>query len=132
MRLQLFTNGSRFDLYAINLNDNPEHPNCPVIEFLEELATSNPKSHKSIVKVLQRHAVDGPILNTQKSRLIDKQARIYEFKNQQGARILYFYASDVDHLTVLTHGFNKGSNLKQETTRARYLQTQYYWRENAR
>ena len=132
MRLQLFTNGSRFDLYAIDLNDTSEQPNCPVIEFLEELAASNPKSHKSIAKVLQMHAEHGPLHNTQKSRLIDKQARIYEFKNQQGARILYFYASDVDRLTVLTHGFNKGSNLKQETTRARYLQRQYYWRESTR
>ncbi len=103
-----------------------------MIEFLEGLKKSTLKSYKSIIGVLQLDADHGPIRNTRKSRLIDRQARIFEFKNQQGARILYFYASDVGRRTVLTHGFNKGSNLKQETTRARQLQSQYYRRESAK
>ena len=126
MNLRLLTRGSRFDLYAIDLSDTPEQTNCPVIEFLEDLKRSEPSSYKSIVSVLNLHADHGPVLNERKSRIVDRQSRIFEFKNRQGARLLYFYAADVERRTVLTHGFNKGANLRQELRRAQQLQSQYY------
>ena len=126
MRLQLITRGSRFDLYAIDLSDSPNRVECPLIDFLEDLGKSTPSAYKSIVAVLQLHADHGPVLNERKSRIVSKQSRIFEFKNRQGSRVLYFYPIGFSRATVLTHGFNKGANLKQEIARAEHLQSQYY------
>ena len=76
--------------------------------------------------LLQLHADHGPVLNERKSRIVARQSRIFEFKNRQGSRVLYFYAVGVSGVTVMTHGFNKGANLKREIARAEHLQSQYY------
>ena len=126
MRLQLIIRGSKFDLYAIDLSDSPNRVECPLIDFLEDLGRSTPSAYKSIVAVLQLHADHGPVLNERKSRIVARQSRIFEFKNRQGSRVLYFYPVGVSGVTVMTHGFNKGANLKQELARAERLQSLYY------
>jgi hypothetical protein len=70
-----------------------------------------------MINVLRLHAEAGPIWNEQKSR--ELWDSIYEFKTTQGARLLYFYAPG--GMTILTHGFHKGGNLKVEVQRAKEM-----------
>ena len=72
------------------------------------------------------HANNGPLTNIQKSRRLRDTDGIFEFKNRQGARVLYFYPGDMRGITILTHGFKKGANLNTEIRRAERIQTEYY------
>ena len=126
MNLQLIAKGSRFTIYAIDFSDTPDQSSCPIIEFLNELKISEPISYKSMINVLQRHANNGPLANIQKSRRLRGAEELFEFKNRQGARILYFYPGNLRYATILTHGFKKGANIRTEIGRAERIQTQYY------
>ena len=126
MNLRLLVRGSRFTIYAAELSNAPERSDCPIIEFLNELKLSEPSSYKSILNVLQQHANNGPLTNTQKSRRLRGADGIFEFKNRQGARIPYFYPTDMRGVTILTHGFKKGSRVNTEIRKAERIRTEYY------
>lgn len=121
MRLLILFKGPKFTIKAIDVANEPGTENCPAKKFLEGL---QPKSLKSMVSVLDLHVQDGPIFNMTKSRPL--WDGIFEFKNRQGDRILYFYPEDERHSTVLTHGFKKGDNLKVEVQKALTVRSQYY------
>ncbi len=112
MNLRLLTRGSKFTIYAADLSNAPERSDCPIIEFLNELEISEPSSYKSMLNVLRQHANNGPLTNIQKSRRLRGADGIFEFKNRQGARILYFYPANQRYATILTHGFKKGANAR--------------------
>ena len=76
-----------------------------------------------MLNVLRQHAMAGPVLNEQKSRLLEDG--IYEFKSRQGDRLLYFYSPVQRGLTILTHGFHKGSRLRVEIARANSMRSEY-------
>lgn len=126
MDLRLLTNGSKFRIYAVDLSNIPEQSNCPIIEFLNELKISEPSSYKSIINILQQHAENGPLANIQKSRRLRGTDGLFEFKNRQGARIPYFYPRDMRSVTILTHGFKKGTRVNTEIRRAERIRTEYY------
>jgi phage-related protein len=114
MKLATIRQGRAFAVRAIDLSDDPHTVDCPALDFIGSLSKD---SQKSMVAVLVLHAEHGPILNEQKSRELEDG--IYEFKNRQGARILYFY--EPNKVTILTHGFQKGSNIRTEIARAKRL-----------
>ena len=124
MELQLQLSGRAFAIYAAVLDSDRQ--NCPLSDFLTELAESEPASYKSMLALLNLHAEHGPVKNRRKSRIVDEPNRIFEFKNRQGARLLYFYPSDIRRATILTHGFKKGARLKTEVSRAIRIQNLYY------
>ena len=126
MKLRLVTKGRRFILYAIDLSDDPGVSNCPVMEFLDDLKRSTPASHKTLVAVLKLHADNGPIHNERKSRMLKGGDGIYEFKSRQGDRIAYFYPSGRRGITIITHGFHKGDNVRTQIRRAENLRNRYY------
>lgn len=55
--------------------------------------------------VLQEHGHSGPLRNEEKSK--ELRDRLYEFKSRGKERILYFYPSNLQGVTILTHGFTK-------------------------
>lgn len=114
MHLRLFGQGAAFSIWVIDLSDDPDVEDCPVLDFLEDLKAHAPKSYASMVAVITRHRDHGRILNPRKSR--DEGKGILEFKNRDGMRIMYFYLPG--KITVLTHGFKKGAKLAQERRRA--------------
>ena len=114
MKLTRILNGQSFTVWAIDLSDDPAVEDCPAKSFIESLPLP---SRKSMVNVLELHAEHGPIQNEQRSRLLTDG--IFEFKNRQGGRLLYFYLPS--GWTVLTHGFHKGAKVKTEIERARRL-----------
>jgi phage-related protein len=114
MKLAAVRQGRAFVVRAIDLSDDPHTVDCPALDFIGSLSKD---SQKSLVAVLVLHAEHGPILNEQKSRELEDGT--YEFKNRQGARILYFY--EPNKVTILTHGFQKGANIRTEIARARRL-----------
>lgn len=103
MRLVKFGNGAKFSMWVIDFSDDPAVSDCPVKEFLDELAADAKRSHDSLVAILDLHANHGPITNKRKSR--DEGDDLYAFKNPYNARILYFYMPG--GRTVMTHGFKK-------------------------
>lgn len=119
MNISLQYRGQKYYVYAIVLNDG----NCPVSDFMEQLKHNNPRSHKSLLNVIKRHAENGPIWNKKKSRGIEGFTNLWEFKSRQGDRILYFYLPN--QITILTHGFHKGTPLKTECYKATRLRDQY-------
>ena len=125
MKLQaVLTGGTKFDIYAIDLSDDPETEDCPAREFIDQLRlASNLASHKSLTATLNLHKDHGPIKNEQKSRPLGDG--IFEFKTMQGDRIYYFY--EPGGLTILTHGSPKrpSRQLVQEITRAQELRTRF-------
>jgi len=121
MKLRLVTKGRRFTLYAIDQSDDPSVLSCPVMEFLSDLKRSTLASHKTLVAVLKLHADNGPIHNERKSRVLKGSDGIYEFKSRQVDRIAYFYSSGDRGVTILTHGFHKGDNVRVQIRRAENL-----------
>jgi hypothetical protein len=119
MRIELQYKGQKFYVYTIVLNDD----SCPTVDFLEELKQDDLASHKSLVNVYTTHADHGPLLNIKKSRPIEDEKNLFEFKTKQGARLLYFYLAG--KITVITHGFKKGAPVKQEYQRAKNLRDEY-------
>ena len=119
MRRVLIRGGDAFDIWAIDLGTD-DAPNCPFKDFMGGLPAP---VQKSIASVLSIHADHGPIMNEDKSRELDDG--IYEFKTRQGARILFFYSGKA--ITVLTHGFKKGTNKKtaHEVDRAKALRADW-------
>jgi hypothetical protein len=88
-----------FDIFAVNLSGDAII-DCPAKRFIDGL---KPKEKKSLVNILNLHAEKGPITNEQKSRKL--RNGIFEFKTQQGSRVLYFYSGR--RRTILSHGFPK-------------------------
>ena len=117
--LRTLLEGTNFDISAlIQRRGNEEY--CPALEFIDQIAED---SRKSILSVIRLHALAGPILNEQKSRLLEDG--IYEFKSRQGDRLLYFYSSLQRRLTIITHGFHKGARVKAEVDRAKEMRLEY-------
>ena len=108
MKLVPLLLGETYNIYAL-IRKQGETDCCPAREFLDEMAES---SLKSMLNIMRRHAEHGPILNTQKSRLLEDG--IFEFKSMQGDRLLYFYPSDRRREVIITHGFSKGARLRVE------------------
>jgi hypothetical protein len=119
MKLKLLKNGSRFNIYAIVLDDST----CPTVEFLELVKSTNKSSHKSFVNIFNWHADNGPIINERKSKVLKDRDNLLEFKTDQGDRIMYFYLPGGQ--TVLTHGFHKGASESQEYKKAEKMRDQY-------
>ena len=96
--------GQKFFVVTLQLNDG----SCPATDYLEALKTADSKAHKRLTNVIELHANDGPIMNTEVSRPIKGKAYqgLYEFKTPQGARLYYF--NWPGSYTVLTNGCNKG------------------------
>lgn len=108
MNLVLTARGRKFTIYVVNHSDDPDTPDCPAKDFIEGLVK---ESLKSMTRVIEEHQNNGPILNEERSREVGDG--IYEFKNRQGARVLWFYLPG--RRTVLTHGVGK---LKQKAFQA--------------
>ena len=115
MRRKLLIRGHRFSIYAVVFAERESY-NCPSEAFIEQMSEA---SRKSMLNVLQQHAMGGPILNEQKSRLL--KDGIFEFKSRQGDRLLWFYSSEGRGDTVITHGFHKGARVNIEIERAKRL-----------
>ncbi|MHB8576125.1 MAG: type II toxin-antitoxin system RelE/ParE family toxin [Dehalococcoidia bacterium] len=114
MRLTLLLSGARFEVLALDLSDLRTATDCPALDFLAELRTSEPKVERSLIAVINMHAQHGPLLNERKSRAL--RDGIFEFKAVSGARLLWFYASG--RRTILSHGFKKGADANREIDRA--------------
>ena len=119
MKWVLIVEGERFRIEAIDLSDERPEAGCPARDFIDGLPEP---TRKRMVAILNRHASHGPILNQQVSRDLDDG--ICEFKTPQGARVLWFYPGG-PRLTVLTHGFQKGSRLRAEIVRAKAYRAAY-------
>ena len=119
MKLKLLKNGLIFNIYAIVLDNG----DCLAEEFLEQLKTTNPSSHKSFVNILNRHADHGPLINERKSKVLKDRKNLLEFKTHHGDRIMYFYLPD--RKTLLTHGFHKGAPESQEYDKAESIRDRY-------
>ena len=119
MQTQLLLEGSAFAIYALR-RSRAGVDHCPIVEFLEEI--SEP-SRKSLLAIIQQHADRGPILNIQKSRPLGNG--IFEFKSRQGDRILFFYPEGQRGVTILTHGFRKGAQVRTEIERAISYREEY-------
>lgn len=119
MRLKLLRDGSKFNIYALVLDNGT----CPAEDFLEQVKQRDPASLKSLINVLTRHAEYGEIRNERKSRVIKGRRNLLEFKTNQGDRLLYFYLPD--YKTVLTHGFHKGASESDEYDKAEAMRDQY-------
>lgn len=76
-----------------------------------------------MLNVLRQHAMSGPLLNEEKSRMLGDG--ILEFKSRQGDRLLWFYHPSRRGETVITHGFHKGARLDTEVERAKRLRDLY-------
>lgn len=126
MELRLQLEGRAFAIYAVVLDAQTTGQSCPFSDFISELEASEPASYKSMLALLNLHAEHGPVKNRQKSRLVNDANRIFEFKNRQGARLLYFYPDDIRRATVVTHGFKKGAPLKPEVERAIRIKRSYH------
>ena len=119
MRLVMLITGLRFGIYAIVMRrDGFEY--CPVEEFMAQMLAP---SRKSMLNLLRRQAETGPILNEQKSRLL--QDGLFEFKSRQGDRLLYFYHPFQRGRIIITHGFHKGARLRVEIDRANDFRAEY-------
>ena len=117
--LRILMEGRNFDIYALTQRrDNQDY--CPVLEFIDQIPEA---SRKSILNVIRSHALSGPLLNEQKSRLLEDG--IYEFKSRQGDRLLYFYSRVQRRLTIVTHGFHKGVRVRTEIDRAKDMRLDY-------
>lgn len=113
MHLSLVVSGRKFSVYALVTSSSPDGEECAARQFMK--ATESDKGiTKSLTNLFSRHAHAGPIYNKQQSR--ELKDGIYEFKTRQGARVLWFYASE--RRTILTHGFMKGDPLDAHIERA--------------
>ncbi len=99
---------------------------CPAADYLEHLRHHDQASWKSMVSVLKAHADFGPLFNPEKSRPIKGFEGLLEFKSRQGDRMLYFHEG---RMTILTHGFHKGSPAAVEYQRAKNRMADYLDRE---
>lgn len=112
MILRKIKNGSKFRIFAIVLDDGT----CPTEEFLESLKNTDSSSFKSLINLFNRHADYGPILDIEKSRPIETEENLFEFKTRRGARLMYFYCPGGN--TIITHGFKKGDPPRPQYNRA--------------
>ena len=119
MALELLLPGPNFDIYAM-VSRRGGFDYCPAQEFIAEMPEV---SRKSLLNVLRQHAVAGPVLNRQESRLLEDG--IYEFKSMQGDRLLYFYSPAQRRQTIITHGFHKGARLRVEIEHAKGMRSEY-------
>jgi hypothetical protein len=123
MKLALKYRGQQYNIYAIVCDDG----SCPAFDFLEHVKQQNSASHKSLVNLLIRHADHGQIRNQKKSRPIKGRkrqiGRLFEFKSNQGDRLLYFYQQG--QKTILIHGFHKGAPVRAEYKKAEGMRDQY-------
>ena len=119
MSQELLLPGQNFDIYAIVLRRGG-FDYCPAQDFMARMLEA---SQKSMLNVLRRHAMAGPVLNEQKSRLLE--AGIYEFKSMQGDRLLYSYSPAQRRQTIITHGFHKGARLRVEIEHAKGMRSEY-------
>jgi len=115
MNIVLQFKGSKFRIYSVILDNG----SCPSIEFLEDLRKNRPKSYKSMVNLYIRHANYGEIRDKKKSRSIKGFPGLYEYKTNQGDRLLYCYL--VDWKIVLLCGFHKSNFFKNEYQKAKDL-----------
>lgn len=126
MNLRLVRDGEKFRIFAVDLGEG-ETSNCPALEFIQGLPEA---SRKSLIAVLQLHAVSGPLKNTEKSRQVKGMDELWEFKSRQGDRLLFFYPKGERGVTILTNDFHKGARVETEARRAQSIREQYYeWYE---
>ena len=119
MTTELLKEGSALSIYVLtSRRAGTEY--CPVLEILEETSEA---SRKSLLSIIGQHADRGPILNIQKSRPLGNG--IFEFKSRQGDRILFFYPEGQRGVTILTHGFRKGAQVRTEIERAISYREEY-------
>ncbi len=111
--------GQRFTISAIVLDSG----DCPAVEFLQQVKQDDLASYKSLAAILERHADCGQIWNKQKSRAVKGHLKIFEFKSNQGDRLLYFFQAG--HMTLLTNGFHKGDPEKAAYEKAERIREQY-------
>ena len=64
---------------------------CPVIDFLDELETSDPASFETLTSRIQHYSQHGiPTNDVTKVRCIDRTHKIFELKTSRGSRITFF------------------------------------------
>ena len=127
MKLQLIRPGVKFRVCAIDVADGPDR-DCPAVQFLQDVHAHRPDSFKTLSNLLNFHANEGQIHNTQKSRHL--KDGIYEFKSNKNDRLFYFYPKDRAGFTILTHGYHhqgshKGNPLDAQVDRAIELRRRY-------
>jgi len=104
MKELLLRQGVRFGVFAIVFSDG----SCPARSFLDEIEKNDNASYKTLLHLIRWHADCGPIRNERKSRKISGYDNLFEFKTDEGDRLLYFYCSGKK--TVVTDGFRKGAD----------------------
>lgn len=117
MKLVLEASGARFDVYSVDLSDDPLLPDNPVRAFLDGLARG---PQRTLIHLFNEHKDHGPIYNEQRSRPLWDD--IYEWKADQGPgwRLYYF---NLGRRTIVTHGSQKRkrSELGREVERAKSI-----------
>jgi hypothetical protein len=114
IQLVALTDGIRAPLYQIYAVGEDE--NFPVVTYLETLKQSNADSYQRLMAMIDRYAQHGPPTNDfRKSRYIDKNEKILEFKTKDGNRITWFY--DAGRMIICINGFPKPNKkrLRQDT-----------------
>src|SRR5687767_5236174 len=114
MRLWEWDRGAVYSLWVVDLSDDRSRPDCPVLDFMEQLGRSAPRQRDALIAVLEQHMEYGQIRNTRKSN--DLGDGIHEFKESRGGRLVYFYMPG--WRTVLTEGFKKGARVAPFKKRA--------------
>jgi hypothetical protein len=100
----------KFRIFALG-----ENGKYPTIDFLENLKAKNEDSYNRLIAELSHVSENGPITNDKrKSRLLQSDPKIYEFKTKDLNRITWFY--DKGSIILCTHGYQKPKpkELKQE------------------
>lgn len=123
MKLVLEDSGEKFDVYSVDLSDDPLLPDNAMREFLDSLPQgtktrpSGPKG--TFTHLFLEHKDHGPIHNDRKSRHLGDG--VYEFKADQGPgwRLYYFNSGK---RTIVTHGSQKRNRrLSQEIERVKAI-----------
>lgn len=120
MKQVLLIEGSRFRIFAVDISSDETVEDCPVMDFIAEMAEP---SRKSLLALLRMHADHGPITNERRSRKLSEN--IFEFKTRQADRVYYFY--NPGGQTILTHGSRKPSSsmVRNEVQREERMMAQY-------
>lgn len=89
--------GPQFEIRAWGTDDD-----CPVLNFLDELAADGNADYDRLLNLMRRAANEGIVQNQRQIRSLGNE--IFEFKATNTGRILFFY--NKGKLIICSHGFS--------------------------